>query len=149
MLLTPVAPGSHPKIYFDVAEIYWRRWPNKPTFFITGDISFFYDSNALWNNYIPKNFKIILINNSGGGIFRILPGHQETEVFNTFFETSHHLNALHLAKMFGFNYFKANDEFSLKNNWHKFLSQNDIPSILEIFTPEKINDKILKNYFKC
>jgi hypothetical protein len=27
-----------------------------------------YDSNALWNNYIPKNFKIILINNGGGGI---------------------------------------------------------------------------------
>jgi 2-succinyl-5-enolpyruvyl-6-hydroxy-3-cyclohexene-1-carboxylate synthase len=42
-----------------------------------------YDSNALWNNYIPKNFKIILINNGGGGIFRILPGHKETPVFNT------------------------------------------------------------------
>jgi 2-succinyl-5-enolpyruvyl-6-hydroxy-3-cyclohexene-1-carboxylate synthase len=61
----------------------------KPTILITGDISFLYDSNALWNNYIPKNFKIILINNNGGGIFRILPGHQENETFNTFFETSH------------------------------------------------------------
>ena len=28
-----------------------------PTILITGDISFLYDSNALWNNYIPKNFK--------------------------------------------------------------------------------------------
>src|SRR5690606_35903909 len=26
-----------------------------PTIYITGDLSFFYDSNALWNNYIPKN----------------------------------------------------------------------------------------------
>ncbi len=122
---------------------------DKPTICITGDISFFYDSNALWNNYIPKNFKIIIINNSGGGIFRILPGHQETEVFNTFFETSHQLNASHLAKMFGFNYFEVNDGISLNNNWDKFMSQNDSPAILEIFTPEKINDKILKNYFKC
>jgi 2-succinyl-5-enolpyruvyl-6-hydroxy-3-cyclohexene-1-carboxylate synthase len=121
---------------------------NKPTIFITGDISFFYDSNALWNNYIPKNFKIVIINNNGGGIFRILPGHQETEVFNTFFETSHQLNSSHLAKMFGFNYFEANDEKSLDNNWKKFMSQNDSPAIIEIFTPEKINDKILKNYFK-
>ena len=120
----------------------------KPTIFITGDISFFYDSNALWNNYIPKNFKIILINNSGGGIFRILPGHQETEVFNTFFETSHQLNASYLAKMFGFNYFHAEDENSLKNKWQSFINQNDNPSVLEIFTPEKINDKILINYFK-
>ena len=53
----------------------------KPTVFITGDIGFLYDSNALWNNYIPKNFKIILINNGGGGIFRILPGHSRNTCF--------------------------------------------------------------------
>jgi 2-succinyl-5-enolpyruvyl-6-hydroxy-3-cyclohexene-1-carboxylate synthase len=29
----------------------------KPTVFITGDIGFLYDSNALWNNYIPKKFQ--------------------------------------------------------------------------------------------
>ena len=45
----------------------------KETVFISGDLSFLYDSNALWNNYIPLNFKIIIINNGGGGIFRILP----------------------------------------------------------------------------
>jgi len=44
---------------------------DKPTVFITGDLSFFYDSNALWNNYIPKDFRIIIVNNQGGGIFRI------------------------------------------------------------------------------
>jgi 2-succinyl-5-enolpyruvyl-6-hydroxy-3-cyclohexene-1-carboxylate synthase len=65
----------------------------KETIVITGDISFLYDSNALWNNYIPKDFKIVIINNGGGGIFRILPGHKETHVFNTYFETEHHLTA--------------------------------------------------------
>jgi 2-succinyl-5-enolpyruvyl-6-hydroxy-3-cyclohexene-1-carboxylate synthase len=120
----------------------------KPTIFITGDISFFYDSNALWNNYIPNNFKIILINNSGGGIFRILPGHQETEVFNTFFETTHNLNASHLANMFNFNYYKTSDQIGLEIQWQLFVNQNNRPSILEIFTPEKINDKIVTNYFK-
>ena len=53
--------------------------------FITGDLSFFYDSNALWNNYIPNNFRIIVINNKGGGIFRILPGHKNTDNFDQFF----------------------------------------------------------------
>jgi 2-succinyl-5-enolpyruvyl-6-hydroxy-3-cyclohexene-1-carboxylate synthase len=122
---------------------------NRQTIFITGDISFLYDSNALWNNYIPKNFKIVLINNSGGGIFRILPGHQETEVFNTFFETSHQLDASHLAKMYGLNYFKATDLNSLEIEWKEFINLNNKSSIIEIFTPEKINDKILVNYFKC
>lgn len=120
----------------------------KPTILITGDISFLYDSNALWNNYIPKNFKIILINNSGGGIFRILPGHQETETFNTFFETSHHLTAEHLAKMFAFKYISVQNEVELHSVWDSFISNNNRPSILEIFTPEKINDIVLLDYFK-
>ncbi|UGS22935.1 2-succinyl-5-enolpyruvyl-6-hydroxy-3-cyclohexene-1-carboxylic-acid synthase [Flavobacterium channae] len=119
-----------------------------PTMLITGDISFLYDSNALWNNYIPKNFKIILLNNSGGGIFRILPGHQETETFNTYFETSHQLNASHLSKMFGFDYFEANDETSLAKQYQLFISQNEKPSILEIFTPEKENNGILLEFFR-
>jgi 2-succinyl-5-enolpyruvyl-6-hydroxy-3-cyclohexene-1-carboxylate synthase len=119
-----------------------------PTVFITGDIGFLYDSNALWNNYIPKNFKIILINNGGGGIFRILPGHSETPVFNTFFETSHNLTAEHLAKMYGLDYAIANDETSLVKGLDSLYAQNDKPSILEVFTPTLDNNTILLQYFK-
>ena len=120
----------------------------KQTTLITGDISFLYDSNALWNNYIPKNFKIILINNGGGGIFRILPGHTETPVFNTFFETSHCLTAEHLATMYQFDYITASDETSLAKALKSLYAQNDKPTILEIFTPTRENDKILLQYFK-
>ena len=120
----------------------------KQTVFITGDISFLYDSNALWNQYIPKNFKIILVNNGGGGIFRILPGHEESAVFNTFFETSHCFTAEHLAKMYGFEYSIASDEKSLSASLIAFYNQNDKPSILEVFTPTLENDKILLQYFK-
>jgi 2-succinyl-5-enolpyruvyl-6-hydroxy-3-cyclohexene-1-carboxylate synthase len=119
---------------------------NKTTYFITGDLSFFYDSNALWNNYIPNDFKIIILNNGGGGIFRILPGHQENNVFEKFFETQHHLNASHLAAMYGFSYFTANNESELDENWQKLVNSST-KTILEIFTPTNINDKILKNYF--
>jgi 2-succinyl-5-enolpyruvyl-6-hydroxy-3-cyclohexene-1-carboxylate synthase len=120
----------------------------KQTIFVTGDISFLYDSNALWNSYIPKNFKIILVNNGGGGIFRILPGHQEKPVFNTYFETSHKLTAEHLAKMYGLNYFTAHDVPSLENGINSLYDSNETPCILEIFTPTTENDLILKQYFK-
>jgi 2-succinyl-5-enolpyruvyl-6-hydroxy-3-cyclohexene-1-carboxylate synthase len=120
----------------------------KQTVFITGDIGFLYDSNALWNNYIPKNFKIILINNGGGGIFRILPGHKETPVFNTFFETSHCLTAEHLAKMYGFDYTIASDELSLSAGLATLYGQNEKPSLLEVFTPTLQNDAILLQFFK-
>jgi 2-succinyl-5-enolpyruvyl-6-hydroxy-3-cyclohexene-1-carboxylate synthase len=121
---------------------------DKQTVFITGDIGFLYDSNALWSNYIPKKFKIILINNGGGGIFRILPGHEESPVFNTFFETSHCLTAEHLAKMYGFEYSIASDEGSLSRSLTALYAQNEKPSILEIFTPTLKNDSILLQYFK-
>ena len=117
------------------------------TILINGDISFLYDSNGLWNNYIPKNFKIILLNNGGGGIFRILPGHQETPVFNTYFETSHCLTGEHLAKMYQFDYFTASDEESLDNSLNEFYESKN-QSILEVFTPTLKNDKILVDYFK-
>ncbi len=120
----------------------------KPNVFIAGDIGFLYDSNALWNNYIPKNFKIILINNGGGGIFRILPGHDETPVFNIFFETSHCLTAEHLAKMYGFNYLTASTETTLENSLNVLFSNADNPTLLEVFTPTLENDKVLLQYFK-
>lgn len=120
----------------------------KPTVFFTGDIGFLYDSNALWNNYIPKNFKIILINNGGGGIFRILPGHKETPVFNTFFETAHSLTAKHMAAMYNLNYSVADDEESLKVALKLLYETNDAPTILEVSTPMTVNDKILLDFFK-
>nr|WP_297307058.1 2-succinyl-5-enolpyruvyl-6-hydroxy-3-cyclohexene-1-carboxylic-acid synthase [uncultured Flavobacterium sp.] len=121
---------------------------NKPTVLITGDISFLYDSNALWNNYIPNNFKIIVINNGGGGIFRILPGHNETPVFNTFFETEHCLTAEQLAKMYQFDYNTISNEEELNSRLESFF-ENKNKTILEIFTPTKINQDILRNYFKA
>ncbi len=121
---------------------------SKQTTFITGDVSFLYDSNALWNAYIPKDFKIIIVNNGGGGIFRILPGHEETLVFNEFFETSHKLTAEHLAKMYGLDYFSASDENSLENGLKDLFENNGKPAILEVFTPTTENDRILLQYFK-
>jgi 2-succinyl-5-enolpyruvyl-6-hydroxy-3-cyclohexene-1-carboxylate synthase len=120
----------------------------KPNVFIAGDIGFLYDSNALWNNYIPKIFKIILINNGGGGIFRILPGHDETPVFNTFFETSHCLTAEHLCKMYGFNYLTASTETTLEESLKTMFSNDEKPTLLEVFTPTLENDKVLLQYFR-
>jgi 2-succinyl-5-enolpyruvyl-6-hydroxy-3-cyclohexene-1-carboxylate synthase len=118
------------------------------TTFITGDLSFFYDSNALWNNYIPKNFRIIVINNEGGGIFRILPGHKNTENFDTYFETKHHLTAKQLCEMYGFEYSIASDEKSLDEALEKFYNGSKKPKLLEVFTPSAVNDQVLLDYFK-
>jgi len=119
-----------------------------PTVFLTGDLSFFYDSNALWNNYIPKNFKIVVVNNGGGGIFRILPGEKNSKLFDTFFETKHNLTAKQLSDMYGFKYQTVDKKEDLAESVNIFFSKKDGPALLEIFTPSNLNDKVLLDYFK-
>ena len=119
----------------------------KPGLLITGDLSFFYDSNALWNDYIPKDFKIILINNSGGGIFRILPGEKEKAYYQRYFETTHNLSAEHLCKMYGFDYQMAESDEILDQQLDHFFSHHDEPKLFEIKTPRTLNDEILLGYF--
>ncbi len=119
----------------------------QPTVFITGDLSFFYDSNALWNNYIPSNFRLIIINNRGGGIFRILPGNKNSENFSTFFETNHSLTAESISKLFDFEYTSASSDTDLATELEFFYSSSARPKILEIFTPSSQNDQILLSYF--
>ena len=119
-----------------------------PTVFITGDLSFFYDSNALWNKYIPQDFRIILLNNQGGGIFRILPGDKTDPNFEYFFETPHKLTAEHFCEMYNINYQSATNLTDLQRKIGDFYEKSDVPKLLEVHTPRKINDKVLLKYFE-
>ncbi|WP_271405954.1 2-succinyl-5-enolpyruvyl-6-hydroxy-3-cyclohexene-1-carboxylic-acid synthase [Tenacibaculum soleae] len=119
----------------------------KQTTFVTGDLSFFYDSNALWNANIPNNFRIIILNNAGGGIFRFIPGPLKTNATD-YFETPHSLTAEHLAKMYDFKYVAVSSIEELNVGLNDFYSTSSQPKIMEIFTPKEKNDVVLKNYFK-
>ena len=116
------------------------------TVFITGDISFFYDSNGLWNKYIPVDFRIIVVNNGGGGIFKFIPGPKSSGALD-YFETSHQLNASALCEMFGFDYVDAKDALQLETHLAKFYAPSNKPALLEVFTSSHVNDTILGDYF--
>jgi 2-succinyl-5-enolpyruvyl-6-hydroxy-3-cyclohexene-1-carboxylate synthase len=121
----------------------------KKSLLVTGDLSFFYDINGLWNNYIPPNFRIVLINNGGGGIFRILTGEKDSPKYDTYFETIHGRNAKQLAKTFGLKYNSVKTNIGLQWALKHFFRPSNQPKILEVKTPRKINDSILLNYFKA
>jgi 2-succinyl-5-enolpyruvyl-6-hydroxy-3-cyclohexene-1-carboxylate synthase len=122
-------------------------YSNEQTVFISGDISFFYDSNGLWNRYIKNDFRIILINNGGGGIFRILPGPKASNVLE-YFEYPHSLTAKQLAEMHGFSYCAVNSIVEIERELESFYESSDKPKLLEILTPSSLNDEVLKEYFK-
>ena len=121
---------------------------DRPTLTITGDLSFFYDANALWNQYIPATFRLIVINNGGGGIFRILPNAKEAPGFETYFETKHKRTAKHMAKQYGLSYQSVRTSIGLRLALGRFFSKSNCGKILEIKTPSTTNDLVLQSYFR-
>lgn len=124
-------------------------WAGKKlTVLITGDLSFIYDSNGLWNPYLSYKLRIIVINNGGGNIFRIIPGPSGTDHLEEFYETKHLESTEGFAKIFGLEYFHACNMEELSKNLEKFFNTElRKPALLEVLTNRKKSPDMLKNYF--
>ncbi|PWN66814.1 2-succinyl-5-enolpyruvyl-6-hydroxy-3-cyclohexene-1-carboxylic-acid synthase [Chryseobacterium phosphatilyticum] len=120
-----------------------------PTLLITGDLSFFYDINGLWNQYIPPFVRIMIFNNGEGNIFKIIPGpgNANPNTLDEFIATKHRKNAEHLAKHFGFSYIKVEDELTLDRVLENFFKPDAQPKILEVNTYGKNSADVQKAYF--
>ena len=120
-----------------------------PTLLVTGDLSFFYDVNGLWNQYIPPYTRIIIFNNGEGNIFKIIPGPDKanSNILDEFIATKHGKTAKHIAKHFGFGYIKVQDDNTVERVLDNFFNPDTQPKIMEVFTQEAENATILRNYF--
>jgi 2-succinyl-5-enolpyruvyl-6-hydroxy-3-cyclohexene-1-carboxylate synthase len=108
--------------------------PQKKVITVIGDVSFFYDSNAFFVNKLPSNFKVIVINNSGGNIFRVIDGEKDDDLMRNYFETQHKHSAEFIAKMHGIQYFKVSEKQNLSKTLNDFLLLKDKCAILECAT---------------
>ncbi len=114
---------------------------------ITGDIAYLYDSGAFWNDTLPDNLKIIILNNGGGNIFRIIKGPENNADFERFQETKHQLNLAGVAQTFDIDFFQVKREEELETALQKLYASNAI-AILEIQSPAQESPEVLKNYFR-
>ncbi|MCX6351474.1 MAG: 2-succinyl-5-enolpyruvyl-6-hydroxy-3-cyclohexene-1-carboxylic-acid synthase [Bacteroidetes bacterium] len=100
---------------------------------IVGDLSFMYDRNGLWNNYLKGNLKIIILNNHGGRIFEKLPGAAKQPELQEYFVTHQPLNFKATAAQHNCEYFLANDFSSLENGLKKMYGEESkSPQVLEV-----------------
>ncbi|GAB5418165.1 MAG: 2-succinyl-5-enolpyruvyl-6-hydroxy-3-cyclohexene-1-carboxylic-acid synthase [Crocinitomicaceae bacterium] len=116
---------------------------------ITGDLSFFYDSNAFWNNAVGENLKVVVINNGGGGIFRIIDGPNGVNQLERYFETENKASVEGICKAYNMTYANAaNLDEVEKEMENLFLKDTEgRPAVLEIFTPNTKNNAVLKGFF--
>ena len=115
---------------------------------LTGDMAFLYDRNAFWHNHLTKNIKIVVFNNHGGGIFRMIEGPRNQPEIDTYFETDQRSTSAPVANEFGFEYFQANSYESLDTGLSHLFANENTPAILEIFTDSKINQKVYSEVLK-
>ncbi len=112
---------------------------------ITGDQAFFYDRNALWHRHIPSNIRIVIINNRGGGIFRLIDGPARLPEMERYFEAGQQVTAKYLAADHGLSYTGCSEKKELEQALTGFFKKDTGPGILEIFTDPEINQVIHEN----
>ncbi|MDE6655096.1 MAG: 2-succinyl-5-enolpyruvyl-6-hydroxy-3-cyclohexene-1-carboxylic-acid synthase [Muribaculaceae bacterium] len=106
---------------------------DKPTFCVIGDLSFFYDSNALWPVALDGRLRVMLLNNGGGKIFDTLPGARDSEAFRDLVKASHQTSARGICEAYGIGYIACTDEASLPEAIHRLVDEpSDRPMLLEI-----------------
>lgn len=109
---------------------------NRPSFLCIGDLSFFYDMNALWNNYINGNTRILLCNNFGGAILNWGP-YKTVNLENAPVNTgaTHHTSAKGWVESRGFKYLSATNKEEYEVAVKEFtIQKSDCPILLETFT---------------
>ena len=120
--------------------------PNRPVVLLTGDVAFFYDRNAFWHNYPTPNLRVVLFNNHGGGIFRIIDGPRQQPELEEFFETRQTLTAENTARDFNLRYFPVSSFAELEAALPVFFAAEAGAAILEVFTDSKTNAAFFEQY---
>ena len=102
-------------------------------FCVIGDLSFFYDQNALWNQNLRGNLRILLLNNGHGGIFDTLPGLEQSPAKDKFVSAHHQTSAAGICQQNGVTYLKATNMDEMQQGINTLLYiESDRPVLLEV-----------------
>lgn len=116
----------------------------KLNFGIIGDLAFFYDLNSMGNRHIPKNLRILMINNGGGCEFELSShfGSQFGEQTGDFISAGGHFGSKssllikNYAENLGFKYMASHNKETFEEVFAAFICPNEShqPIIFECFT---------------
>ena len=118
-------------------------------FCVIGDLSFFYDQNALWNQNLRGNLRILLLNNGRGGIFNMLPGLEQSPARDKLVAAAHHTSAEGICQQNHVTYLKATNMEEMQEGIATLLNKDsDTPVLLEVFTNPADDQTVLQSYYQ-
>lgn len=113
--------------------------PQQTVTLIVGDVSLFYDQNGFWQNNLPSNLKIIVLNNGGGNIFNWIDGPKKFPEQLSYFTTPHKLSIGKLCEQYGLNYLSCKEESNLEEQLKELYKPSHTLSILDLVFEDKTN----------
>jgi 2-succinyl-5-enolpyruvyl-6-hydroxy-3-cyclohexene-1-carboxylate synthase len=113
---------------------------------LVGDLSFVYDSNALWNKKFPDNLKIVVLNDKGGGIFRLLKGPSDMDFFEKFSVAHHPVSLDKLAESYGRRAKRVGKREELEGIINTLFAPGSTLSVVDVDTSEQENSRIFKEF---
>jgi 2-succinyl-5-enolpyruvyl-6-hydroxy-3-cyclohexene-1-carboxylate synthase len=121
---------------------------DEKVFCVIGDLSFFYDSNALWNQNLKGNFRILLLNNGRGGIFNMLRGLEQSPARDKFVSAEHHTTAEGICRQNDVVYLSAHNMDEMQQGIDTLLNiESQRPVLLEVFTDASEDERVFKDYY--
>ena len=118
-------------------------------FCVIGDLSFFYDQNALWNQNLRGNLRIILLNNGGGGIFSNLKGLEQSGARDLLIAGRHHTQAKGICAQNDIGYLCARDMEEMQIGVVTLLTKDtNRPMLLEVLTDMEADTKVMNDYYQ-
>ena len=118
------------------------------TFYITGDLSFFYDMNSLWIRHLSPKMRILLINNGGGAVMYAPLSDEIRKTLPAHVAAGHHVSAKGWVESVGFKYLSASSKGEVDEAISELCSANsDKPILLEVFTTINTDINSIKEYF--
>lgn len=118
-------------------------------FCVIGDLSFFYDQNALWNTNISGNFRILLLNNCCGSIFYGLNGLEDSAACDRLVAARHQTTAQGICTQNRIRYVSAHNKEELCAGLATLMTIDaKRPVLLEVFTDAAEDKNIMKEFMK-
>lgn len=121
-----------------------------PVYCVIGDLSFFYDVNALWHGDLCGNFRILLLNNGCGGIFRRFGKLEDSPALDGMVMARHNTSAEGACQQNGVAYRAVHEAAQLADGI-RWLTHEQCPTpmLLEVFTDDEEDQRVYDSVMAC
>lgn len=121
-----------------------------PTLLISGDMSAQYDIGAMFAGHVPARFRMIIIANGGGGIFRFIKATSDLPELDDRLACRVGIPWSRIAAPLGWRCFECASADDIRRAWPEFSDESsEAPALMTVTTDGRLSAAVLQQYFNA